>query len=76
MIGVECKFTQDGRCHIKRIQINENWLPVEQGRQQWVDRQGRHVLVRLLGQPVQEIVLKPDTLTWVLVNGRSDIQIV
>ena len=75
MIGVECEFAKDGRCHIKRIQINENWVPVEQGRQ-WVDRQGRHVLVRILGQPVQEIVLKPDTLTWQVVNGRTNIQMV
>ncbi|MBE2220442.1 MAG: hypothetical protein IAF02_02825 [Anaerolineae bacterium] len=75
MIGVECTFAQNGRCHIKRIQIKDDWVPVEQGRQ-WVDRQGRHVLVRVPGQPVQEILLKPDTLTWELVNGRSDIQIV
>jgi hypothetical protein len=75
MIGVECTFDKNSRCQVKRIQIDEQWQPVEQGRQ-WVDRQGRHVLVRVPGQPVQEIILKPDTLTWVLKNGRSDIQIV
>lgn len=75
MIGVECEFAKDGRCRIKRIQIDKNWVAVGQGRQ-WVDRQGRHVLVQAPGQPVQEILLKPDTLTWVWVNGRSDFQIV
>jgi hypothetical protein len=75
MIGVECTFAKDGRCRIKRIQIDKNWVSVEQGRQ-WVDRQGRHVLVRVSGQPVQEILLKPDTLTWLVVNGRSNIQMV
>ena len=75
MIGVECTFSKDGRCRVRRIQIDDNWVSVEQGRQ-WVDRQGRHVLVRIPGQPVQEILLKPDTLTWELVNGRSDIQMV
>lgn len=75
MIGVECIFAKDGRCRVTRIQIDDNWVSVEQGRQ-WVDRQGRHVLVRVPGQPVQEILLKPDTLTWGVVNGRSDIQLV
>lgn len=75
MIGVECTFVPDGRCYIKRIQIDEQWQPVEQGRQ-WLDQQGRHVLVRILERPVQEIVLRPDTLTWELVNGRSESQIV
>ncbi len=74
MIGVECTFAKNGRCHIKRVQIDEQWHTVEQGRQ-WLDQQGRHVLVLIPGRPVQEIVLKPDTLTWELVNGRSDIQI-
>ena len=75
MIGVECTFGKDGRCHIRRIQINDKWVSVEQGRQ-WVDRQGRHVLVRIPGRPVQEIMLRSDTLTWELGNGRSDVQIV
>ena len=75
MIGVEATFAKDGRCRVKRIQIKDNWVSVEQGRQ-WVDRQGRHVLVRLPGLPVQEILLSPETMTWKLVNGRSDIQMV
>jgi len=75
MIGVEATFAKDGRCRIRRIQIDDNWVSVEQGRQ-WVDRQGRHVLVRRLGQSVQEILLSSETMTWQLVNGRSDIQMV
>ncbi len=74
MIGVECTFEKNGRCRVRRIQIKDNWVVVEQGRQ-WVDRQGRHVLVRVPGQPVQEILLKPETMTWELVNGRSPIQL-
>jgi hypothetical protein len=75
MIGVECTFGSNGRCQVRRIEVDGQWFPVEQGRQ-WVDRQGRHVLVRIPGRPVQEIILRPDTLTWVLENGRSDIQAV
>jgi hypothetical protein len=75
MIGVECVFAGNGRCQIKRIEIEGRWQVVEQGRQ-WVDRQGRHVLVRLPGRPVQELVLRPDTLTWEFGNGRADVQMV
>ncbi|MCZ7673497.1 MAG: hypothetical protein M5U34_43450 [Chloroflexi bacterium] len=75
MIGVECLFSNDGRCQVRRIEIEGQWFPVEQGRQ-WLDQQGRHVLVRIPGRPVQEIVLRPDTLTWMVINGRSDVQLV
>lgn len=75
MIGVDCIFEKNGRCHINRVQINDNWVSVEQGRQ-WVDRQGRHVLVRLPGQPVQEILLRPDRMRWEMVNGRFETYLV
>jgi hypothetical protein len=75
VIGVDCVFKRDGRCQIKRIEVDGRWRVVEQGRQ-WVDRQGRHVLVRLPGRPVQELVLKRDTLTWEMGNGRAEAQIV
>jgi hypothetical protein len=38
-------------------------MAVEQGRQ-WVDHEGRHVLIMFPGQPVQELLLRKDTMTW------------
>jgi hypothetical protein len=71
-IGVECVFGADGRVQIRRITISGQWLTVEQGRQ-WQDQTGRHVLVMPPGQPVMEVVLRADTLTWEWKNGRSPI---
>lgn len=64
-IGVECHFSADGRVHVRRIERDGRWLPVGQGRQ-WVDNQGRHVLVMLPDESVLEIVQQAETLTWVI----------
>lgn len=64
-IGVECKFMSSGRVQVRRIWVEESWLPVEQGRQ-WVDEAGRHVLVMLPDQQVRELLLQAQTLDWVL----------
>ena len=64
-IGVECIFQADGRIEVRRIAMDGRWLAVEQGRQ-WVDQLGRHVLVMLPGNEAREIVLRPQTMTWVL----------
>ena len=63
MVPVECTFQADGRVHVRRVRLEARWQVVEQGRQ-WVDREGRHVLVRLPGDRVQELLLRADTLTW------------
>ncbi|MBK8902737.1 MAG: hypothetical protein IPM53_16225 [Anaerolineaceae bacterium] len=65
-VGVECRFNQDGSVQVKKVQVNGRWQPVGQGRQ-WVDGNGRHVLIMLPGDEVRELVLQPDTLRWGLV---------
>ncbi|MCI0577557.1 MAG: hypothetical protein L0331_15325 [Chloroflexi bacterium] len=71
-IGVECRFAADGTLEVQRIYLDGRWLAVEQGRQ-WVDQLGRHVLVMLPGNQPRELLLRPDTMTWVLrpVGGRE-----
>ena len=69
-VGVECTFAQDGRIQIRRIELDGRWLAVEQGRQ-WQDQTGRHVLIMVPNEPVRELVLRPETLTWELRNGRA-----
>jgi hypothetical protein len=64
-VGVDCVFREDGRIDVRRVAIDGRWLAVEQGRQ-WVDQLGRHVLVMLPGNEVREIVLRPETITWVI----------
>ena len=63
-VEVDCRFDEDGRVHVRRVRLGRPWQAVEQGRQ-WVDDNGRHVLVMLAGG-VRELVLRADTLTWEL----------
>lgn len=69
-VGVDCRFGQDGVVQVKQVQVNGRWLPVGQGRQ-WVDENGRHVLIMLPGNTVRELVLQPGTLRWGLVAVRG-----
>ncbi|MEZ4593757.1 MAG: hypothetical protein R3D55_21820 [Chloroflexota bacterium] len=69
-VGVDCQFSEDGSVQVKKVQVNGRWQPVGQGRQ-WVDENGRHVLIMLPGNEVRELVLLPDTLHWGLVPVRG-----
>ncbi len=74
-ISVDCIIDQDGRVRVRRVQLDDQWLPVEQGRQ-WIDENGRHVLITVLGGDVQEILLSPRSLQWELVPRWGGSQIV
>ncbi len=63
-IEVDCTFDGDGRVRVRRIRQGRPWQTVEQGRQ-WVDADGRHVLIMLAGE-VSELLLRADTLIWEL----------
>lgn len=62
-IGVDCLFSAGGTVQVQRVEINGQWQMVGQGRQ-WLDEDGRHVLIMLSTNQVRELVLRPDTLTW------------
>ena len=66
-IEVDCAFDVDGRVRVRRVRLGRPWQPVQQGRQ-WIDAEGRHVLVMLpeSGGGVRELLLRADTLLWEL----------
>jgi len=66
-IGVDCRFEADGRVRVRRIQMGGAWQTVAQGRQ-WQDESGRHVLVMLAGERIEELLLSAGDLTWRLVT--------
>jgi hypothetical protein len=74
-IGVDCSFDKDGRVHVRRIIVDDRLLVVDPGRQ-WVDEQGRHVLIMIPGGRVFEIVLSPETLTWTLASTKTKTNII
>ncbi len=63
-VEVDCTFDDEGRVRVRRIRLGRPWRLVEQGRQ-WVDDDGRHVLIMLSGS-VSELLLRADTLAWEL----------
>ena len=69
-VGVDCTFSEDGTVQVKKVLLNGRWLSVGQGRQ-WADENGRHVLIMLPGEPVQELLLQAGALRWALVGIRA-----
>lgn len=65
-IGVDCRFDASGRVRVRRIRLGEQWHSVAQGRQ-WQDESGRHVLIMLPGERIEELLLSAADLTWRLV---------
>lgn len=69
-VSVECKFDEDGAVQVRKVQLNGRWLSAGQGRQ-WLDEDGRHVLLMLPGDEVHELILQAGTLRWVLVENKG-----
>ena len=74
-IGVDCTISVNGTVRVRRIQVDEKWIAVGQGRQ-WVDGYGRHILIMLPGGQVREIVFRPDTMVWHMEKGRGAERVV
>ena len=76
-IGVDCRFNLDGTIVVHRICLDNNkWIAVGQGRQ-WVDQNGRHVLIMFPNNQPRQIRLRPDTMTWELKQpGKQNVQVV
>jgi len=74
-VGVDCTFTAAGNVQVRQVQMDGRWQSVGQGRQ-WLDQQGRHVLIMLAGEWVREIVLRPDTMAWELIRDRGEVRVV
>jgi hypothetical protein len=66
-IGVACRFAEDGAVQVERVLWYGRWQRVSQGRQ-WLDANGRHVLIMLPGEVVQELLLQASSLRWWLVE--------
>ena len=66
-ISVDCRFKADGSVRVRRIKIEGSWVSVGQGRQ-WVDGNGRHVLIMLPHNQIRQITLRADTMTWEMVT--------
>ena len=55
---------------VRKVRLHGRWQSVGQGRQ-WVDENGRHLLIMLPGQTVRELLLHAGTLQWLLLEKRD-----
>jgi hypothetical protein len=69
-ISVDCTFKSNGSVRVRRVEIEGSWWSVGQGRQ-WVDGNGRHVLIMLPNNQIREIILRADSMTWEMVTVSS-----
>lgn len=69
-VAVDCIIDESGQVRVRRIRLHDKWQPVEQGRQ-WRDESGQHVLVMLPGDEIREIVLRRDSILWVILPRQS-----
>ena len=60
----------NGAVQVRRVLLEDTWLSVGQGRQ-WTDEAGRHVLVMLPNQQVRELLLRVQTLDWVVLPAPN-----
>lgn len=74
-VAVDCVFDANGTVRVNRVQTEDKWRPVSQGRQ-WLDQDGRHVLIMFSGEHVSEIILRPSSMKWEIKRGRGDVQLV
>ena len=52
------------------MEIDGRWQAVGQGRQ-WLDEDGRHVLVMLPGDQIYKLTLRYGTLVWELTSSNA-----
>ncbi len=62
-VAVDCRFLADGAVQVRQVQIDGRWQSVGQGRQ-WLDEDGRHVLIMLPNDQIQQLTLRYDILAW------------
>ena len=46
-VAVDCRFAEDGAVQVRKVHLNGRWQSVGQG-WQWLDENGRHVLIMWL----------------------------
>jgi hypothetical protein len=70
--SVEARFEADGAVHPRRFTWQDAWLDVSDVGRQWLDPDGRHVLIMVAGRRTFELLLERSGLTWRVVRAPED----
>ena len=83
---VDTRFQADGRVRPRRFTWRQTWLDVSDVGRQWVDPDGRHVLVMAQaswsgaeglpgGGHTFELLLERESLSWRIVRAPADVAV-
>ena len=73
--AVDASFEADGAVHPRRFARDQGWLDVSDVGRQWLDNDGRHVLVMVDGRQTFELLLRRASLTWRIVRGPDEVAV-
>jgi len=73
--AVEAHFESDGAVRIRRFTWGQTWLDVSDVGRQWIDADGRHVLVMTGGRHTFELLLERESLSWRVVRAPDRIMV-
>ena len=71
--AVDARFDTDGTVRPRRFIWKGTRLDVSDVGRQWIDEEGRHVLVMVGGRRTFELVLRRDSLIWWVVRAPEDV---
>ncbi len=74
--AVEARFETDGAVRPRRFIWTQTWLDVSDVGRQWIDADGRHVLVMTGGRRAFELLLDRENLRWRVVKAPDDVRAV
>ena len=71
--AVEARFETDGAVRPRRFIWTQTWLDVSDVGRQWMDVDGRHMLVMTGGRHTFELLLERESLTWRVVRAPTEV---
>lgn len=70
--AVEAHFEVDGAVRPRRFMWGQRWLGVSDVGRQWLDVDGRHVLVMVAERRTFELLLEQENLAWRVIRAPDD----
>ncbi len=70
-VDIEARFEAGGAVHPRRFMRGGAWHNVSDVGRQWVDADGRHVLVMTAGRQTFELLLERESLCWRIIRATE-----
>jgi hypothetical protein len=71
--AVEARFDSKGQARPRRFTWNGAWVDITDVGRQWVNSDGRHVLVMVGGRHTFELLLERESLAWRVVRAPEEL---